>query len=105
MKKNCWEFQGCGYGPKQNKNRDGLVCPAAIHEHADGFLGGENGGRACYFIKGTVCCGEGAQTPEDKQKRCNSCSFYSKLSKKYGKTFTEQNFLRYVVNSENRLVY
>ena len=105
MKKNCWEYQGCGFGPQESKNSEGQVCPAAVHEHADGFLGGENGGRSCYFIIGTICGGDGAQTPEEKKNRCNACSFYRDLSNKHGKTFTERNFLRYVINSENRIVY
>ncbi|MBF0194200.1 MAG: hypothetical protein HQL71_06555 [Magnetococcales bacterium] len=102
---NCWEHHECGYGPNDYNSNEGQVCPAAVHEHADGFLGGENGGRACYFISGTICCGEGVQPVEEKQKRCYSCSFFTILNKKYGKTFTEKNFLRYVVNSENRIVY
>ncbi|MBF0444091.1 MAG: hypothetical protein HQL68_00770 [Magnetococcales bacterium] len=105
MNKNCWDHHRCGFGPHECNGSEGRVCPAAVHEHADGFLGGENGGRACYFILGTVCCGEGAKPQKEKQKRCKSCSFYHILNAKYGKTFSEHNFLRYVVNSENRSVY
>ncbi|MBF0357065.1 MAG: hypothetical protein HQL70_00585 [Magnetococcales bacterium] len=101
---NCWDFQRCGFGPKECKGDDDKICPAASHKHADGFLGGENGGRACYFIADTICGGS-PMTPEQKKERCNSCSFFHTLSNKYGETFSKKNFVRYVVNSENRIVF
>jgi hypothetical protein len=102
---NCWDYQRCGFGPQDCKGKKVKVCPAASHQHADGFLGGENGGRACYFIAETICCGNGPITPEQKKERCSNCSFFHELSNKHGETFSKKNFVRYVFNSENRIVF
>ena len=99
---NCWDHKGCGFGPQSGKKSGCQVCPAASHKNADGFLGGENGGRSCYFIMGTLCGGVGAQTEEEKHERCLDCTFFHTLQAKHGKSFSKHNFLRYVINSENR---
>ncbi|GBD98556.1 hypothetical protein BMS3Abin07_00576 [bacterium BMS3Abin07] len=57
MKRNCWEFKGCGREPG-GKNAEGLgVCPAATYERLDGIHRGKNGGRVCWIIAGTMCGG------------------------------------------------
>jgi hypothetical protein len=103
MGNNCWEFKGCGFGPESAKEDGRKICPAASHKNADGFLAGENGGRACHFILGTLCCGLGPQSDEEKKARCRKCDFFVSLQEKHGKSFSYKNFLRYVINSENRI--
>ncbi|MBF8272464.1 MAG: hypothetical protein HW380_1569 [Magnetococcales bacterium] len=44
---NCWEVKSCGF---ERAGSGRQVCPAVTCEIADGFLGGKNGGRACFFI-------------------------------------------------------
>lgn len=98
---NCWEVKGCGFdrvGPGQP------VCPAVTCEIADGFLGGKNGGRACFFIPDTLCGGEGLCSTEDKEGRCAQCRFFRDLKDNYGATFNSANFRRFVQNSATRMV-
>ncbi|MBF0447117.1 MAG: hypothetical protein HQL67_02835 [Magnetococcales bacterium] len=66
-------------------------------------MGGENGGRSCYFVPGTYCCGFPHQSLGEKQQQCHHCSFFQLLSEKHGYTYTAQNFNRYVSNSESRV--
>lgn len=96
---NCWEVKGCGF------DRPGLgrpVCPAVTYETADGFLGGKNGGRACSFIPGTFCAGEGPHPTANKEERCQNCTFFRDLKTNYQATFSPHHFHRFVQNSATR---
>ncbi|MBF0423365.1 MAG: hypothetical protein HQL73_10275 [Magnetococcales bacterium] len=96
---NCWEVKGCGL-ERAVSGRD--ACPAATLEAADGFLGGKNGGRACCFIPGTLCEGQGVCSSKEKEERCMSCSFYHDLKSDYCAIFTPTQFQRFVRNSVTR---
>lgn len=102
---NCWQHKRCGHGPgaEAEKGQGCGICPAATHKNADGFLGGENGGRACFFIHGTYCAGQGKLSAEEKKELCLECDFYKYLKDKYSKAFTAKIFERYVINSKNRV--
>ncbi|MBF0454554.1 MAG: hypothetical protein HQL72_07010 [Magnetococcales bacterium] len=105
LQKNCWQFKGCGFGPDSERCRGGDSCPAATLRSADGFLGGANGGRCCYFIAGTLCGGSKSLSLEEKQQQCIGCSFFGTLVAKHGKAFTQHNYERYISNSENRVLF
>jgi hypothetical protein len=76
---NCWEFKRCGRQPEGSHCHDLGVCPATTTEHLDRLHGGTNGGRACWFIVGTLCDGDVQGTYAKKYKSCVYCDFYKKV--------------------------
>ena len=54
--KSCWTVKNCA--PKQREK-----CPAWEFQS----------GKMCWFVSGTICCGEAQQSWEEKMKRCRSC--------------------------------
>jgi hypothetical protein len=85
---NCWEFRDCGREPGGRRAAELGVCPAAIHEPSDGYLGGRNGGRACAYVAGTFCDGSVQGTYRDKSKNCWDCAFYQRLRQEHGAAFS-----------------
>jgi hypothetical protein len=85
---NCWKFMNCGREPGGRLvDREG-VCPAAVFEPADGYLGGTNGGCACAFVTGTFCEEVLQGTYRDKSKDCWDCEFYRALRNEHGARFS-----------------
>lgn len=83
-KLNCWEYKKCGREPGGN-NTDALgVCPAAIEEKLDGTNCGKNGGRACWPIDGTLCCGKVYGSYAQKIISCVKCDFFQKVAQEEG---------------------
>ena len=76
MKKNCWEFKGCGREPGGRKVSELGVCPAATEGRLDGTHSGSNAGRACWVVAGTLCQGEIQGTFAKKFDACEKCEFY-----------------------------
>ncbi|MGK5093840.1 hypothetical protein WDW89_17735 [Deltaproteobacteria bacterium TL4] len=75
-KKNCWEFYECGREPG-GKNVESLgTCPAATENGADGLNDGQNGGRICWAIAGTLCGGKVQGEFSKKKISCFSCGFF-----------------------------
>jgi len=86
-KLNCWEFRKCGREPG-GANVDALgVCPAAVASSADCINGGKNGGRVCWIVSGTMCCGEIEGTFASKIGDCLLCDFYGKVMREEGEQF------------------
>jgi hypothetical protein len=98
---NCWEYIRCGRELGGNNTTESGVCPASTHTLADGFLGGVNGGRACYFIMGTLCCGEVDLNIDKNSKNCTKCSFREKLQKKHAHILKQTIYNRYINNALN----
>ncbi|MBF0125737.1 MAG: hypothetical protein HQM02_00850 [Magnetococcales bacterium] len=101
--KNCWEKNKCGREPGGAKEKKLGTCPVATYVLADGFFGGQNGGRACIFIVGSLA-------PQDREGRCAAqvngstpdcfrCSFFNSLRKKYKNSFNLEVFNKYIENS------
>jgi hypothetical protein len=76
---NCWEFKRCGREPGGRNVHHLGVCPATTAEALDGLHGGINGGRACWFVAGTICKGDIQGTDARKYKSCIYCDFYKKV--------------------------
>ena len=74
-----WEFKKCGRQPEGSHSGDLGVCPAATTEDLDSLYGGTNGGRACWFVVGTLCNGDVQGTYAKKYKSCAYCDFYKKV--------------------------
>ncbi len=86
-KKNCWEVKLCGREPSGENVGDMGTCPAANDERLDGTHGGENAGRACWALAGTMCGGEIQGTYAQKYGNCAICDFYSKVKMEEGSEY------------------
>lgn len=104
MMKNCWEKNKCGREPGGAREKKLGTCPVATFTLADGFLGGNNGGRACIFIVGSLSSAD----PEERcsaqmnhaNRDCFRCAFFNILKKKYKNSFNIDVFNRYIENSK-----
>ena len=76
---NCWEFKKCGREPSGAKIGDLGVCPAAIEANMTGINSGQNGGRVCWVVVGTLCGGEVQGEFATKLANCVTCDFYNKV--------------------------
>jgi len=76
IKKNCWEIKRCEreFGGKK-AYLDG-VCPASTEIRLHGVHGGENAGRACWAVEGTMCFGQIQGHFSQKYNECAGCEVY-----------------------------
>lgn len=81
MKKNCWEFKGCGREPGGKNVETMGVCPATTETRIDGVHGGKNAGRACWVVAGTMCKGEVQGIFAKKFGDCLKCDFFQLVRK------------------------
>lgn len=75
-KLNCWEFMECGREPGGFFEDELGVCPAATDKTFDGLNDGENGGRSCWAVSGTLCFGRVQEGFASKKCDCERCDFY-----------------------------
>ncbi len=84
---NCWEYKKCG------REAGGLladelgICPCSVDEKSDGINRGENAGRICWAITGTMCEGKIQGSFAEKFKGCGLCDFYIKVKEEEGVNF------------------
>ena len=90
-KLNCWEFMKCERQPGGLLAEERGVCPASIDPTHDGKNGGNNAGRYCWKVAGTMC-----ENNEGKAvgyfaamlKNCGSCcNFYQKVKTEEGRNY------------------
>jgi hypothetical protein len=79
MKMNCWEFKKCGRQPGGPKAAELGVCPAAVSAVLNGAHGGQNAGRACWVVAGSLCGGKIQGTYAKKLLNCWRCEFMNKV--------------------------
>ena len=79
MKMNCWEFKKCGRQPGGPKAAELGVCPAAVSTVLNGAHGGQNAGRACWVVAGSLCGGKIQGTYAKKLLNCWRCEFMNKV--------------------------
>ncbi len=78
-KKNCWEVKKCGRElGGRNTNGNG-ACPSSTETGLDGVHGGENAGRACWVVAGSMCDSKIQGNFAQKYLDCNICDFYMKV--------------------------
>jgi hypothetical protein len=75
-KLNCWEFKKCGREPGGAKTNEFGVCPASTEERLEGVHGGNNAGRTCWVVSGSMCGGVMQGTFAKKYDNCIKCDFY-----------------------------
>jgi hypothetical protein len=86
-KQNCWELARCGKEPGGTRTAELGVCPAAIDRSLDGLNTGENGGRICWVVSGTLCNGEIQGTAARKELTCRFCEIYRLIKEEEGSDF------------------
>lgn len=87
QKKNCWEVKNCGREAGGAHERDLGICPAARESRLHGVHGGENAGRTCWVLAGTLCQGEVQGTFAQKYRNCEICDFYRLVKQEEGPRF------------------
>jgi len=102
-KLNCWEFFNCGREAGGEKVHELGICPAAIFDPADGFLDGNNAGKACAYVAGTFCSGTIQGTAREKEKNCAACEFYNALRDRYGSEVSLSSFLQHIKDKEGEI--
>jgi len=83
-KLNCWEFKKCGREPGGAKAVELGVCPAATEVRTHGTNSGQNGGRACWALTGTLCGGQVQGTFAMKLGNCIGCEFFRLVAAEEG---------------------
>lgn len=78
MKQNCWDYKNCD----QRTN-----CPAYTEKKLNGIHSGENGGRSCWMIAGTLCGDKVQGRFAQKIGTCQECAFYKAVKHEEGKSF------------------
>ena len=92
-KRNCWDAKKCGRTKGGNREKDLGICPVATEKRLDGVHGGENAGRACWVVAGTLC-GEKVQgTFAAKYGQCEKCDFHQVVKKEEGAKYEMSIFL------------
>jgi hypothetical protein len=87
MKPNCWEFKKCGREPGGAKVEQLGICLASRNAATDGVNSGDNGGRICWAVSGTLCGGKVQGTFARKIANCLiDCEFLKTVMREEGKT-------------------
>jgi hypothetical protein len=94
---NCWEVKRCGREQGGANERELGICPATIAEKYHGIHSGQNGGRVCWVIAGTMCEGEIQGTFAQKYRECADCDFYRTVREEEGEDhfFTTLTLLKW----------
>lgn len=86
---NCWEFKKCGRQPGGAKASELGVCPASAKDCMNGVNGGTNGGRACWYVAGTLCGGKVQGIFAAKLDNCMQCEFYQLVMSEEGENLAK----------------
>ncbi len=87
MKMNCWEFTKCERQPGGLLVDERGVCPAATDTKHDGKNEGENAGRYCWKVAGTLCGGKVEGSFARMIRDCSICDFYILVKKEEGEDY------------------
>ncbi|MEJ2033463.1 MAG: hypothetical protein P8Y63_10585 [Deltaproteobacteria bacterium] len=84
LKTNCWEYMSCGRELGGVRTAELGVCPAALEIRTDRLHNGQNGGRVCWAVSGTLCNGHIQGTFARKVGNCLRCDFYEQVHREEG---------------------
>lgn len=79
MKMNCWEFKNCGRQPGGHKAQELGICPVSTSQDLGGAHDGQNAGRACWVVAGSLCGGKVQGTYAQKLHNCWRCEFMMRV--------------------------
>lgn len=82
---NCWEFKKCGREKGGVNTAELGVCPASIETALHGVHDGENSGRACWVMEGTLCAASVQGSFLEKFKKCITCDFFHLIESQEGR--------------------
>lgn len=99
-KLNCWEFKKCGREKGGTNVAELGVCPAAIETVLHGVHDGENSGRACWVMEGTLCAATVQGTFLEKFKKCITCNFFHEVEAQEGKDLHNARELLRIVEAK-----
>ncbi|MBC8278388.1 MAG: hypothetical protein H8E46_09160 [FCB group bacterium] len=88
-KQNCWEFMQCGREPGGTKTAELGVCPAAVRAPAFPVNAGDNAGRYCWKIAGTMCSGQIQGSWAKKMDNCLNCDFFNLVKREEADKFIQ----------------
>ncbi len=86
-KANCWEVKRCGRQPGGDRAAELGVCPASTTTISHDRNDGDNGGRLCWAISGTLCGGNVQGSFAQKGLNCLSCDFFAAVKIEEGEQF------------------
>ncbi len=75
MKLNCWEVKKCGRESGGLHEKEFGTCPVTTYTALNGMHGGQNAGRSCWVIAGSLCGGKVQGNEEQKRTACWECDF------------------------------
>lgn len=81
---NCWAYKRCGRNPGGVMVTDLGLCPASTEGRLGGINHGENGGRACWALTGTLCGNRVQGTFACKLESCRQCDFFQLVQQEEG---------------------
>ena len=84
---NCWEIKKCGREPGGAKVKELGVCPAAVEVRVNGINCGQNAGRCCWAVAGTLCEGKVQGSFAQKIGNCVNCDFFQLVVKEEGRNY------------------
>lgn len=90
---NCWDFLKCGRGPHASE-----PCRAAADGASHGINGGQNAGRFCWAVVGTLA-GEEELAACAQQTQCSACRFFNAVKAEEGEAFQLLKLARGVISS------
>lgn len=100
-KLNCWEFIQCGREKDGAKAGELGICPANTTEILHAVHDGQNCGRACWVMEGTLCSATVQGPFQDKFKKCIRCAFFHYVEAQEGKNLKNVNKLLQLVQLDN----
>lgn len=83
-KTNCWDAKKCGRTTGGAHEKDLGICPVSLEKRLDGIHGGDNAGRACWVVAGSLCGGKVQGTFATKYEHCEKCDFYQTVKSEEG---------------------
>lgn len=99
---NCWEFNLCGREPGGAKAGELGICPAASESSLDGIHRGDNSGRACWAVAGTLSNNPASCGCVEKFGNCGNCDFFRQVVSEEGKELQENDDLLLILSAVAR---
>ncbi len=104
LKKNCWEYKKCGRETGGANAHELGICPAATETRLNGVHSGENSGRSCWVVAGTLCRGEVHGNFALKYETCLICDFFNKVKREEWGNYQFAVSLLHILRREDRIL-
>ena len=86
-KQNCWQMLQCGRESGGARVAEMGVCPAAQSGLYEGVHHGNNRGRVCWQVPGTLCDSKVQGDFAHKAVKCTHCDVFLTIEREEGDTF------------------